>query len=105
MRLLFIDNAGGGIADGIDAAEGTTVARLFAGQMPGREAADHPTRVNPSPAVAEQVLQPDDRISFPPDQERLATRLQAAWAARDEPPHELGRPPRVFDGCLAGTAV
>ena len=30
MRLLFIDNDGGGFSDGIDAAEGTTVAQLFA---------------------------------------------------------------------------
>ena len=47
MRLLSIDKDGGGFSDGIDAAEGTTMARLFGGRIPGREAGDHPTRGEP----------------------------------------------------------
>lgn len=66
MRLLFINNDGGGFADGIDAAEGTTVAGLFAERMPGRKAADYLIRVNRLPAGADQVLQPNDRVSFTP---------------------------------------
>ena len=66
MRLLFINNDGGGFADGIDAPEGITVAGLFAERMPNRKAADYLIRVNRLPAAADQVLHPHDRVSFTP---------------------------------------
>ena len=72
MRLLFINNDGGGFADGIDAAEGTTVAQLFAERMPGRKAADYLIRVNRLPVSGDQVLQPGDRVSI------TATKIQGA---------------------------
>ncbi len=63
MRLLFIDNDGGGFSDGIDAAEGTTVARLLAGRMPIPEAGDHPTRGEPHGEFGPPPLSFDDCLA------------------------------------------
>ena len=49
MHILFINNDGGGFADHIEAAPGTTVARLFAERLPGRRPEDYLIRVNRSP--------------------------------------------------------
>jgi len=66
MKVLFINNDGGGFADHIDVADGTTVARLFAERLPGRHAADYLVRVNRQPAAADQALADGDRVSFTP---------------------------------------
>ena len=66
MTIFFINNHGGGFADRIDIPEGTTVASLFADKMPGRKAADYLIRVNRQPAVADQLLKPEDRVSMTP---------------------------------------
>ena len=66
MRVLFINNDGGGFADHIDIATGTTVAELFAQRMPGRKVEDFLIRVNRQPCSADQVLQEGDRISMSP---------------------------------------
>ena len=66
MRILFINNDGGGFADHVEVADGSTVAALFAEKMPGRKPADVLIRVNRLPAAADQVLQPGDRLSFTP---------------------------------------
>jgi hypothetical protein len=66
MQILFINNDGGGFADHIDVADGTTVAQLFADRLPERKAGDFLIRVNRLPAAADQVLQPGDRLSFTP---------------------------------------
>ena len=66
MQVLLINNDGGGFADQIDVPEGTTVQRLFAQRLPGREPQDFLIRVNRQPAAAEQVLQEGDRVSITP---------------------------------------
>jgi len=67
MRILFINNQGGGFADHVEVADGTTVAQLFGRQMPaGSHAADYLIRVDRLPAAADQVLHPDARVSFTP---------------------------------------
>ena len=67
MRILFINNQGGGFADHVEVPDGTTVAALFARQMPaGSDAADYLIRVDRLPAAADQVLHPDARVSFTP---------------------------------------
>ena len=66
MRILFINNDGGGFADHIEVADGTTVAELFSDKLPERKAADFLIRVNRLPAAADQVLQTGDRLSFTP---------------------------------------
>lgn len=66
MTLFFINNDGGGFADTIEADDGTSVGRLFAERMPGRQPADFLIRVNRLPAAADQVLRDGDRVSFTP---------------------------------------
>jgi hypothetical protein len=74
MRILFINNDGGGYADHIDVEDGTTVAQLFASQVPDGKAQDFLIRVNRQPAAANQPLAPGDRVSFTP------TKIEGALA-------------------------
>jgi hypothetical protein len=66
MRVLFINNDGGGFADHITVDDGTTVAKLFAEKIPRGRPQDYLIRVNRQPASAEQVLHDSDRVSFTP---------------------------------------
>jgi len=66
MRILFINNDGGGFADHVDVQDGTTVAALFEKKLSGRDAADYLIRVNRQPAPADQVLREQDRVSITP---------------------------------------
>ena len=66
MKILLINNDGGGFADHVEVADGTTVAALFADRLPGRRAADYLIRVNRLPAAADQVLAAGDRVSITP---------------------------------------
>lgn len=75
MTIFFINNDGGGFADRIHIDDSKTVSSLFAEKMPGRKAQDYLIRVNRQPAVADQVLKPDDRVSFTP------TKIEGACAA------------------------
>jgi hypothetical protein len=67
MKILYINNDGGGFADHVEVREGTTVEQFF------RESArtdsrpqDYLIRVNRLPVSAGQVLQEGDRVSFTP---------------------------------------
>ncbi len=53
MRILFINNHGGGFASHIDVADNTTVAQLFDKQLQGCQAEDYLIRVDRQPASAE----------------------------------------------------
>lgn len=66
MRVLYINNDGGGFADHIEIASGTTVAALFAERVKSSSSADYLIRVNRQPVSSEYVLQEGDRISFTP---------------------------------------
>ena len=66
MRIMFINNHGGGFADTIEVAEGLTVERLFTERMPGQKAADYLIRVNRLPTTADQPLRDGDRVSITP---------------------------------------
>jgi hypothetical protein len=66
MRILLINNDGGGFADYIDVEPGTTVAQLFAERLPGRRPEDYLLRVNRLPVSSDQVLQEGDRVSMTP---------------------------------------
>ena len=66
MQIMFINNHGGGFADTIEVAEGTTIAKLFTERMPGQKAEDYLIRVNRLPATADQTLSPNDRVSITP---------------------------------------
>jgi hypothetical protein len=66
VRILFINNDGGGFADNIDVEDNTTVGKLFAEKLPQGKAQDYLIRVNRQPASAEQTLHAGDRVSFTP---------------------------------------
>jgi len=66
MKILLINNDGGGFADHIEVNDGITVAELFKKQSPNRKPTDYLIRVNRQPAGSDQVLQPGDRISITP---------------------------------------
>ena len=66
MQILFIDNDGGGFADYVQVAEGTTVEQFVAGQMAGRKPEDYLIRVNRQPVSRDQVLQEGDRVTVTP---------------------------------------
>lgn len=65
MRVLYINNDGGGFADHIEIADGTTVEQLFR-QRGGGSPRDYLIRVNRQPCTADQVLCDGDRITITP---------------------------------------
>jgi len=66
MKVLFINNHGGGFADYIEVEPATTVEVLFQDRVPQGRAADYLIRVNRQPVAAGHVLQEGDRVSFTP---------------------------------------
>ena len=66
MRLLYINNDGGGYADHMDVSDGMTVEKFFQEQMPGRKAEDYLIRVNRQPVPRDYVLQENDRVTLTP---------------------------------------
>ena len=66
MKILYVNNDGGGFADTVDVADGLTVAGLFAEKVPGRKPADYLIRVNRLPSSAHQVLRDGDRVTITP---------------------------------------
>ena len=66
MKLLYINNDGGGFADYVEAGEGATVGGFFSERVPHGKPQDYLIRVNRQPAAADQVLHEGDRVSFTP---------------------------------------
>lgn len=66
MQILVINNDGGGFADYIEVAEGTTVTQLFQRQTGSADPSGYLIRVNRQPCSADQTLQEGDRISITP---------------------------------------
>ena len=66
MRILWINNDGGGFADYVDVAEGVTVEKFFCEKLPDRAADDFLIRVNRQPVSRDQVLQEGDRVTMTP---------------------------------------
>jgi len=66
MRILFIDNEGGGYADYLDIAEHTTIDQFFTIKMSGRSASDFLIRVNRQPVPQDYVLKEGDRVTITP---------------------------------------
>ena len=66
MRILLINNDGGGFADHVDVPDGQTVRQLFEARLPHAKASSYLIRVNRQPCSEDQVLQPGDRISITP---------------------------------------
>jgi len=66
MKILYINNDGAGFADYLDVAAGTTVAALFAEQLPHGKSQDYLIRVNRQPTASNYVLLEGDRVSITP---------------------------------------
>ena len=66
MKLLYINNAGGGYADYVDVGEGTTVESFFEEKMSSEKAEDHLIRVNRQPVACDYILQDGDRVTITP---------------------------------------
>ena len=45
IKILFVNNLGGGYADYVEVAKGTTVEKFFSQKMPNSEAGDYLTQV------------------------------------------------------------
>lgn len=66
MRILYINNDGGGFADYVDVAEGTTVQSLFAQRITHGQPEDYLIRVNRQPVARDQELRDGDRLTITP---------------------------------------
>lgn len=66
MRVLYINNDGGGFADYVTVSEGTTVDQFFKDKMQGRKPDDYLIRVNRQPVPCDYVLQENDRVTVTP---------------------------------------
>lgn len=66
MKVLFVNNDGGGFADYIDLAHGTTVKSLFEQRLGHARPENYLIRVNRQPAPRDQVLCEGDRVSITP---------------------------------------
>ncbi len=66
MRVLYINNDGGGFADYVTVSEGTTVDQFFKDKMQGSKPDDYLIRVNRQPVPRDYVLQENDRVTVTP---------------------------------------
>ena len=66
MRILYVNNDGGGFADYVEVAPGTTVETFFNDKMPNRKPDDFLIRVNRQPVPRDHVLQENDRVTITP---------------------------------------
>ena len=64
MKIMLINNSGGGYADYTDVSHGTTVEELFEREMSQEKADDWLIRVNRQPCTRNQVLVEGDRVSI-----------------------------------------
>ena len=73
MKILYINNHGGGFADTIQIAEGTTIQQLFDERMPGEHPSDYLIRVNRQPVSRSYTLRENDRVTITPTKIEGAT--------------------------------
>ncbi len=66
MRILWINNDGGGFADYVEVKQGTTVETFFKQRLPNRAAKDFLIRVNRQPVSKDYALQEGDRVTMTP---------------------------------------
>jgi sulfur carrier protein ThiS len=66
MKILVINNHGGGYADYMEVEAGTTVPQLFNQVVPGGKADDYLIRINRQPVPKDHILQEGERVSITP---------------------------------------
>ena len=81
MKVLVINNQGGGFADYVDVPEGTTVRDMFQREVRSGKPDQYLIRVNRQPVASDQVLHEADRISITP------IKIEGACASVLEPLH------------------
>ncbi len=74
MKILFINNDGGGFADTIEIPADTTAQQLFSQRIGAGKEANYLIRVNRQPVARDQVLLEGDRVSITP------TKIEGALA-------------------------
>lgn len=75
MKILYINNDGGGYADYVEVLEGTSVEKFFNQKLPDRNSQDFLIRVNRQPVPKDYVLQDGDRVTMTPVKIEGATRI------------------------------
>jgi sulfur carrier protein ThiS len=66
MRIMYINNAGGGFANYMNIEENTSIDKLFRDKMPHEEPQDYLIRVNRQPVPKDYILQENDRVTITP---------------------------------------
>ena len=66
MKVMFINNSGGGFADYVEVEPNTTIEKFLAQHLPHYQPDDMLIRVNRLPVARDTVLQDGDRISATP---------------------------------------
>jgi len=66
IRILWINNSGGGFADYVQVKENTPVAQFIGDRLPHASPDDYLIRVNRMPVASDQVLQDGDRVTMTP---------------------------------------
>lgn len=76
MKVLFINNDGGGFADYLDIQEGTSIKDFVSDSVNG-DPHDYLIRVNRQPVGSDYVLQENDRVTVTPN------KIQGAYLRLD----------------------
>lgn len=66
IKIMYINNDGGGFADILTIAANLSVADFFAERVPHGQPADYLIRVNRQPVTSTTILQDGDRVSITP---------------------------------------
>ena len=66
MRILFVNNLGGGFEDFINVEEGTSIEKLFKQKMSNENTEDYLIRVNRQPVPKDYCLKENDRVTITP---------------------------------------
>ncbi len=66
MKIMYINNSGGGFADYMNIEEDMSISKLFAQKMPHEEAANFLIRVNRQPVPKDYILKENDRVTITP---------------------------------------
>ena len=75
LRILWINNDGGGFADYVDVPENTDVEKFIGQKLSHQNPEDLLIRVNRQPVARDYVLQDGDRVTATP------TKIQGALVA------------------------